>query len=429
MRAFMVLFFLLFCLQTCAAADTGFYDYINKDEFVYEWKKIDEKKIVGGRVYDLRLNSQVWQNLIWQHRVQIFYPEKIRNDGFCTLISLGGERDEKVDALGMMMAESCGTPVIILWNIPNQPLFEGKREDELVAYTWLKYMETGDESWPLQFPMVKSVIKCMDAVQEFFSSEGLPSADGFIVGGASKRGWTSWLTGASRDSRVKGIIPVVIDTLNLKAQLPYHIEVYGEPSEKIRDYTEAGILDRFDTPKGQSLIELVDPYSYREEITVPKLIINATNDRYWTLDALNFYWDDLKGDKWLLYVPNCRHHVEDLFRVLSTSAAFIDMVAGNKKWPHISWKYSKTQEGYELFIKSDMEVKTVTIYKAHSSTKDFRDSVWTSDIIREREDDGSVKLCLDKPREGFNACFCELCYEVNEKVFTLSTQIKIIGNH
>jgi hypothetical protein len=34
------------------------------------------------------------------------------------------------------------------------------------------------------------------------------------------------------------------------------------------------------------------------------MIINGANDPYWTIDALNFCWDDLKTDMWVLYVPN-----------------------------------------------------------------------------------------------------------------------------
>ena len=37
------------------------------------------------------------------------------------------------------------------------------------------------------------------------------------------------------------------------------------------------------------------PWVYRDKLTMPKLILNGTNDPYWTLDALNLYWDDLNG--------------------------------------------------------------------------------------------------------------------------------------
>ena len=66
-----------------------------------------------------------------------------------------------------------------------------------------------------------------------------------------------------------------------------------------------------ETVEGQKLWKMVDPWVYREKITIPKLIINGANDPYWPLDALNSYWDDLKGDKWLLYVPNAGHDLRE----------------------------------------------------------------------------------------------------------------------
>ena len=80
----------------------------------------------------------------------------------------------------------------------------------------------------------------MDAVQAFSRQRnGFPDIDDFIVMGGSKRGWTTWLTAAADPlKRVKAIVPISIDMLNLDRQFTHHWGSYGFYAPATYDYLE-----------------------------------------------------------------------------------------------------------------------------------------------------------------------------------------------
>jgi len=399
--------------------------YLAKPEPEYKWEKRGEKALSGGRVYDLHLTSQVWQELKWEHRLQLFVPDQMTAPSLCTLLNTGGSGGPEDALLGLMAARASGSPFAIVYNIPNQPLFGGKNEDALIVHTWLKYMETGDESWPLHFPMAKAVIKAMDAIQAFGKSAGMKPITGFVVTGASKRGWTTWLVGASKDRRVKAIAPMVIDILNVRAQVEHQLKSYGKPSEQIDDYTGAGLVPLLQSEKATRLLELEDPYSYRQLITMPKLIILGTNDRYWTQDALNLYWDGLVGPKWVAYIPDSGHGLEDRGRVLNVLAAFIRANGDNKPFPALKWSYETTSGGAKLTVTSDVPAKAARLFHVTAPTLDFRDQKWSFDPM---EGSGTrFAGTYATPGSGYAAVYGELVFERDGKPFTLTTQLRILG--
>ena len=42
-----------------------------------------------------------------------------------------------------------------------------RTEDQIIAYTWVKYLKTGDETWPLHIPMTKAAVRAMDTITAF----------------------------------------------------------------------------------------------------------------------------------------------------------------------------------------------------------------------------------------------------------------------
>lgn len=426
------------------APPTDLTDYVGKADPTFAWKRAGKSETAGGTAYLLDLTSQTWHDIVWTHKLQVFLPKGVKPTATVVLWNQGGRPGPQSELLGLTIAAKVGAPVCFLYGVPNQPLFGGKTEDALIAETFVRYLESGDGSWPLLFPMVKSVVRAMDAVQAFARDEWQQEVTGFVVTGASKRGWTSWLTAATGDKRVKAIAPLVIDTLNMPEQMKNQVRAFGKPSLEIKDYTDRGLVPIPDTPAAKKLWTMIDPYVYREKITVPKLLVFGTNDPYWPLDALNSYWDELKGPKWVLYVPNAGHDLREVDekgkkqlipeRAVNTLSAFCKCVIFDQKMPEPSWTYEPRDGGLSAAVAPVGTSTAMTTWQADAPTRDFRPVRWTptggsyggGKVVVGQAGGVAFRSELRPPAEGFRAGFVETQFEVDGLTFPLSTQIRIL---
>jgi PhoPQ-activated pathogenicity-related protein len=423
-----------------APARADLQSYLQKAEPAFAWEVRETKQTSAGTVYAIHLVSQTWQGMNWEHQLQLYVPKDTKPTSTMLLMVTGGSgpaREAKLDESRMLLsfeiAKRLRAPYAVLTHIPNQPLYDGKKEDALIAETFVRYLATKDETWPLLFPMTKSVIKAMDALQQFSEKEWKTPLKQFIVTGGSKRGWTSWLTGASGDPRVKAIAPLVIDTLNMRKQLPHQVETLGAPSEMIGDYTNRQLVPIPETPEALRLWSMIDPWTYREKLTMPKLLIHGNNDPYWSTDATNLYWDDLKGDKWILYVPNAGHDLRQKDRtlldqadyVVNGLAAFARHQMIDNPMPKVQWKHGETEGKPILTVTGDPAPTGGRLWVAEAPTRDFRKAKWVSKPMT--ASDGKLVGTIEPPAEGYLAFYGEVDYTMEDIKFHLSTQLRVVG--
>lgn len=402
-------------------------NYVRHPDSFYNWKRTEQKKAAWGTVTRLELVSQHWRDQFWSHHLVVVRPQSVRNPGIgFLLISGDGDGEKYVETL-RILAERAGALAAVLTKVPNQPLYDGRNEDALIAFTFDQYLKTGDETWPLLFPMVKSAVRAMDTLEAFARREFDQELSAFVVSGASKRGWTTWLTGAI-EPRVKAIAPMVIDMLNMKRQLEWAEKVYGRQSEQIHDYTELNLHIKMDEPAMQRLRSWVDPYSYRQRYTMPKLLLLGTNDPYWTVDSLRHYWEELPGPKLVFQTPNAGHDLAGGKDAIQTLAAFYQMIADRQPLPKVEWQFANDGPGSKgtLQFHVDQHAKGMRLWSALSADRDFRNDKWSNHDLPVASGSSQAKAEVESPAEGYRAYLGEVILTApTGHEFKLSTEARV----
>ena len=318
--------------------------------------------------------------------------------------------------------------------VPNQPLVfvndNGlqRTEDAIIAYTWDKFFRSGDDKWPLRLPMTKAAVRAMDTITSLMASEqgGDIEVDQFVVAGGSKRGWTTWTT-AIVDERVVAIMPIVIDMLNVGESFKHHFSVYGAYSLAVIDYITSGNVNWIGTSEWDELMDLVEPYEYRDRLELPKFLLNSTGDEFFLPDSWQFYWDDLIGEKHVRYVPNSDHSMDDT-DVLDSVDAWYHAIVHNVKMPRYSWDVD--DDGLITVFSLD-KPSQVLLWQAHNpESRNFTQAIlgkaYKSTPLSEIEA-GVYQIKLDAPEQGYTAYYVEMHYPSGiSEPFKFSTGVKVV---
>jgi PhoPQ-activated pathogenicity-related protein len=347
------------------ASQTALDRYVAAPDPSFAWKVLSELPADGVAATLLEMTSQRWlteqevERPLWTHWITVVRPTEVKSDVallFITGGSLERQPPARPPAWLVEAARETGTVTAELRLVPNQPVVfkddptrKPRSEDDFIAYTWDKYLRTGDEKWPARLPMTKSAVRAMDAITAFAASpaNGGHAVRRYVVSGASKRGWTAWTT-AAVDRRVIALAPAVIDMLNVEPSFVHHWRAYGAWSEAVKDYVTHGIMDWMGTREFRALMRIEEPYEYRDRLTMPKFMLNASGDQFFLPDSSQFYFNDLRGEKHLRYVPNTSHSL-DKSDALESLQAFYAAIVTDTPRPDVRW-----------FFERDGSIKVVT---------------------------------------------------------------------
>lgn len=408
--------------------------YVAKADATFSWREQRRYANRHGEIVELQLDSQTWQSVLWKHQLFVIRPRRVVADRHALLIVGGGRwRDEYETAtaaaplpedgeLFVAIARLLRTPVVVVGQVPFQPLFD-LSEDRLVAHTFERYLATGDAEWPLLLPMVKSVVRALDASSAFSAREWSAPLERFTVVGGSKRGWTTWLAAAA-DERVAAIAPIVIDALNMERHFPHQVEAWGAPSEEIRPYTELGLDRILASPEGAGLRQIVDPYSYRAQLDLPKLVILATNDEYFPPDSANLYFAGLLEPKRLLYLPNESHSVRRYEPVVRGLRALHAASRSGAPLPLLEWEYRRDAGAPTLCLRAEPAARELRLWRAVSADRDLRDARWQPVARAARS---AARFAVAEPQSGYVGLVGDATFGSGRRAFTLSTSLAVVA--
>lgn len=345
--------------------------------------------------YLLNVTSQTWRSTDeisiakWTHTLAVIVPEQLQVTDQALIYLTGGdnvpidviEETREDIILASTIATQTQSVVGVMFQIPNQPMVfrtdptqKQRHEDAVIGYTWLEFFRNTSRPEVLgHVPMTKAGVRGMDTMTHFCQTKGIAKIQQFVVAGASKRGWTTWLVGAV-DRRVKAIIPVVMDLMHLQTNLVHHYQSLGGWSFAFEDYFQLELTRYVNTPLMSRMGQVLDPITYSTFLDMPKLVVGATGDEFFLLDDDQFWWDQLPGKNLRLMVPNAEHSLDTgILTVLNGVSGFYYSILHDKSIPNLSWRIERFADRTTLSVATSVTPSLALIRQATTLSSERRD--------------------------------------------------------
>ena len=402
MRAALVLVAVATALASALGTPTPLDDYVYHDDGAFAYTYAGDEHTVGGNgwaAYMYNVTSQRWFDAsfsskpVWTHQMAIIIPHDVNttlDSAFLYITGQGTPRpnhyphaDDEGLAIAAAIAKNAKSPGAVMWQVPDECIVFShdpfgpdhyRTEDAAIAFTWWAYSHpeklgksVADPRWVLELPMTKAGVKAIDVIQQVVPRHtGGVAINGVYVAGASKRGWTTWLVGAVENGpkgkgRVRGIMPIVLDALNVVAFAHRQWTYYGAWTFALSDYYKMNFTQDIDEPYTKSLMQLVDPYYYMSRLTMPKLALNAVGDEFQMPDDQRHWAHLMPGEMHLLMVKNAEHSMATgVFEILQSAGAMIQACQQNVPRPVYTWSIDNATGAITVVTDTKPTVVTVT---------------------------------------------------------------------
>src|SRR4051812_34000223 len=145
---------------------TALKNYIERPDKSFAWHIRGRVEVAAGKCLELIVTSQTWHDTVWKHQLFIYKPANVADTKHALLIIDGGDWSEDSDSNSdkltsndvpasllkyAKIGEAANCIVAVLRQVPQQPIFDGRREDQIIALTFANFLSPANQTGHCSF--------------------------------------------------------------------------------------------------------------------------------------------------------------------------------------------------------------------------------------------------------------------------------------